>query len=92
MLWREQEGSTQPVFTSLEPHLLTASVLPPDLLLLSTRFPPFTPQLLDSIMALESPQARKLGCMIMAAAPRIDQLWIKCTPTMLMDWLAKTQV
>lgn len=30
--------------------------------------------------------------MIMAASTRIDQLWSKCTPAMLLGWLSKLQV
>jgi hypothetical protein len=52
---------------------------------------PFSMQVLDVIMALENPKAKQLGCMIMAASNRIDQLWSKCTPTVLLDWLSKTQ-
>ncbi|GAX78755.1 hypothetical protein CEUSTIGMA_g6192.t1 [Chlamydomonas eustigma] len=48
-------------------------------------------KVLDVIMALENPKAKQLGCMIMAASNRIDQLWSKCTPTVLLDWLSKTQ-
>lgn len=43
-------------------------------------------------MGLENPQAKRLGCMIMAASTRIDQLWSKCTPAMLLGWLSKLQV
>ncbi len=42
-------------------------------------------------MGLENPRAKQLGCMIMAASNRIDHLWSKCTPAMLLDWLSKTQ-
>ncbi|KAG1661301.1 hypothetical protein FOA52_008648 [Chlamydomonas sp. UWO 241] len=49
-------------------------------------------KVLDSIMALESAPAKKLGIMIMAAAGRIDQLWCKCTPATLLDWMAKADL
>eukprot|EP00798_Chlamydomonas_sp_ICE-L_P004354 gene4354-14474_t len=37
----------------------------------------------------QNPKAKQLGIMIMAASSRLDQLWDKCTPTMVMGWLSK---
>eukprot|EP00798_Chlamydomonas_sp_ICE-L_P031723 gene31723-6924_t len=48
------------------------------------------PKVLSSINALENPKAKQLGCMIMAASNRLDQLWSKCTPATVMGWLAKS--
>ena len=62
----------------------------------ASRFPPCPPpltagQVLDAIMELDNPRAKQLGCMIMAASNRIDRLWAKCSPTMLLTWLGKSQ-
>ena len=45
-------------------------------------------------MALESPRAKQLGCMIMAGTKRIDQLWALeggCSPSTLLGWMGKSQ-
>jgi len=48
------------------------------------------PKVLATINALENPKAKQLGCMIVAASQRLDQLWHRCTPNMVMNWLSKT--
>ena len=42
-------------------------------------------------MALDNSKSKQLGCMIVAASKEVDQLWAKCTPAMLSDWLSKSQ-
>ena len=42
-------------------------------------------------MALENPKSKQLGCMVVAASKDVEQLWTKCTPAMLSDWLGKSQ-
>lgn len=48
--------------------------------------------MLAAINALDNPKAQKLGVMILATSQRLDQLWTKCTPAMVLGWMAKTQV
>lgn len=61
-----------------------------------TSAPPFPRlaclQVLSAIDSLESPKAKQLGAMILAASQRLDQLWVQCTPTMLLGWMGKMQV
>lgn len=49
-------------------------------------------QVLSAIDGLENPKAKQLGAMILATSQRLDQLWDKATPQMVLGWLSKTQV
>jgi hypothetical protein len=49
-------------------------------------------QVLSAISQLENSKAQQLAAMILATSQRLDQLWSKCTPTMVLGWLAKAQV
>jgi hypothetical protein len=49
-------------------------------------------QVLSAISQLENSKAQQLAAMILATSQRLDQLWAKCTPTMVLGWLAKAQV
>lgn len=48
--------------------------------------------MLAGIDGLENAKAKQLGAMILAASQRLDQLWQKCTPAMVLGWISKTQV
>eukprot|EP00197_Chlamydomonas_leiostraca_P002398 CAMPEP_0202858516 /NCGR_PEP_ID=MMETSP1391-20130828/1014_1 /ASSEMBLY_ACC=CAM_ASM_000867 /TAXON_ID=1034604 /ORGANISM="Chlamydomonas leiostraca, Strain SAG 11-49" /LENGTH=627 /DNA_ID=CAMNT_0049537441 /DNA_START=96 /DNA_END=1979 /DNA_ORIENTATION=+ len=48
-------------------------------------------KVLAAINALENPKAKQLGAMILATSQRLDQLWTKCTPAMVMGWMHKAQ-
>eukprot|EP00955_Chlamydomonas_euryale_P008571 91208-Chlamydomonas_euryale.AAC.1 len=50
-------------------------------------------RVVEGITALENPAAMKLGCMILAASPRIDALWDgRCTPAHVLEWVTKADV
>lgn len=47
-------------------------------------------QLMSQIGGLENPKAKQLGCMMLATSNRLDQLWVKTTPSQVLNWLSKT--
>eukprot|EP00955_Chlamydomonas_euryale_P010596 114203-Chlamydomonas_euryale.AAC.1 len=36
--------------------------------------------------------AQKLAMMILAVSPRLENVWVKCSPAMVLDWLSKADL
>lgn len=54
--------------------------------------PVCVPQVIHTINQLEKKAAQKLCLTLLAASPRLDQLWSKCTPAAVKALLDKDEV